>query len=105
MLSAKFFIQAKHKKNNKRVRCKQTLKNAYMFIAREEAENEMIFKKKYFFEINEKFYKFTTKIECAARKSAAIYGFNKRPNSWDLIEKSKCGKDCRGATEGSVAKQ
>lgn len=77
-----------------------------MFIAREKAENEMIFKKKYFFfNPNAEFYKFTTKIECAARKSAAIYGFNKRPDSWDLIEKSKCGKDWRGATEGSVAKQ
>lgn len=80
-----------------------------MFIAREEAENEMIFKKKkkkiVFFNLNAEFYKFTTKIECAARKSAAIYGFNRRPDSWDLIEKSKCGKDWRGATEGSVAKQ
>lgn len=81
-----------------------------MFIAREEAENEMIFKKKkkkkiVFFNLNAEFYKFTTKIECAGRKSAAIYGFNKRPGTWDLIEKSKCGKDWRGATEGSVAKQ
>lgn len=68
----------------------------------------MIFKKKkkiVFFNLNAEFYKFTTKIECAARKSAAIYGFNKRPDSWDSIEKSKRGKDWRGATEGSVAKQ